>query len=766
MKFLIDIESSGLLGDGLDYSSLPYKLKESYRIWCIVIRNISTGTIVSFRAQECTRANIEKALEGCTELIGHNIINFDLPVLKFYMGFDYLLGYPGQPSYLFGKECIFTDTLLWSKLLHADRYGGHSLAAWGKRMGNNKGDFNDWSKFSEEMLEYCIQDTSVNVDVYHALIKEQGKHDWSEPYFMELKLADLTLKQELFGFAFDKEKARKNIEELSAMMQTIQAKVNPLLPVKMMTKSELSTYTLPKVRFKKNGEMSSHMQKFLDKHQAVINADMTAFEYEGKTYVIAETEYLINSKPASVEDIDVVKKYLLDMGWTPADIKERDLCKKPDKSEKTREEIVSAIERYVNQTETSLFRDLRLEFLECEFDDLKDMLLGRIQGTKPIYVPTNPRLTIGQEKEICPNLVALGEKAEFVKDVVHYFTYRHRKNSIAGGIVLDGDEEDEPLTGFLSAVREDGRVPTPADTLGANTGRYRHRIICNIPRITSLYGAQMRGLFGCGKGLYQLGYDFSSLEARVMGHYVIPYKDGDALAEALVALKPNDIHSLNAKKLGIKRDSAKNFSYASIYGAQPKKLAKMLAVSEQEAKRLFTAYWEAVPALKELKDKLEKVWEKSGKKHILGLDGRILSTRSKHSLINVLFQSGGAIAAKWSAVYLAQELEEAGILGNPFEDTLQEHKVWWLIHMHDEQQLGVHPALMQVKNYSDDAAAEAARIEGCSSIGHGSKGTYMGFKTKPVECIEAGIARANAKLNLRVTLGYEWSTGLTWEACH
>jgi len=32
---------------------------------------------------------------------------------------------------------------------------------------------------------------------------------------------------------------------------------------------------------------------------------------------------------------------------------------------------------------------------------------------------------------------------------------------------------------------------------------------------------------------------------------------------------------LNAKKLGIDRNAAKSFSYAAIYGAQPKKLAKM-----------------------------------------------------------------------------------------------------------------------------------------------------------------------------------------------
>jgi len=276
----------------------------------------------------------------------------------------------------------------------------------------------------------------------------------------------------------------------------------------------------------------------------------------------------------------------------------------------------------------------------------------------------------------------------------------------------------------------------------------------------------MRNLFGAGKGLWQLGYDFASLEARVMGHYVLPYTDGEELAISLIAEKPNDIHSINARKLGIDRNSAKSFSYAAIYGAQPKKLAKMLGISLEEAKVLFNNYWDAVPALKELKEDLEKAWVSRDKKHIKGLDGRLLSTRSKHSLINVLFQSGGAIAAKWSAVRLAQAMEERGILGDPFINDKTEAKVWWLIHMHDEQQMACHPSLMQVKSFATDDEAKAALCEGSSAIGHGSKGPYIGFKTQPVECIDIGIKQAVKELDLRVDLGFEWIPGSSWGQCH
>lgn len=763
MKGLIDIESSDLLQRGLDYSQLPFKLKPSYKIWCIVIRNIGTDEVTSLVLADCTKAKLKKALEGYTEIVGHNIVGFDLPVLSLFGLLDYTVGYPDQPCTLFGKEVEITDTLIWSKLLDPDRRGGHSLEEWGKRLGNFKKHFDDFSKYTPEMLEYCIQDTSTNVSVYKKLMQEKGSHPWDRPYQMERKLVDLTLKQELFGFDFNMELALKNLDELDQFMQERAERVNPILPRKKLTQTKLKNFEAPKNQFKMNGELSAHMVKFIEKHNCKVDLEKRTLEYKGKTFKLPLTEPLETTEEATIDDIDVVKGYLLELGWVPSEVKERDLVKNADKSTKTPEQIVEAIERYLKQTDGSLFEELRCDSLNVTKRQLRAYLMGKIDGTKPIYVPTTPKLQVGVEKEICPNLEVLGEKAEFVKDVCEYFTYRHRRNSIAGGTL---DEDGEPLTGFISAVREDGRVPTPADTLGANTGRYRHKIVCNIPRVTSLYGEMMRSLFGCGSGLYQLGYDFASLEARIQGHYCIPYKDGKALADALIAEKPNDIHSVNARKLGIDRSSAKSFSYATMYGAQPKKLAKMLGISEAEAKHLFEQYWEAVIALKELKEKLEKHWTANDKKWVQGIDGRKIMSRSKHSLINVLFQSGGAIFAKWVTVLLAQFLDERGLLGDPLRDTIEDVRVWMMISMHDEQQMAVHPSLLKIKNFKDDEEAKANMEEGCSAIGHGSKGSYLAYRTVPIEGIEYAIEKASELLKIRVKMGFEYIAGKHWGQCH
>ena len=192
----------------------------------------------------------------------------------------------------------------------------------------------------------------------------------------------------------------------------------------------------------------------------------------------------------------------------------------------------------------------------------------------------------------------------------------------------------------------------------------------------------MRSLFGAGPGLAQFGFDFASLEARIMAHYIMLFAGGPELAESLLAEKPNDVHTINANKLGISRDNAKAITYACLYGAAAPKLQKMLGLSPSDAEAMWHAYWDAVPPLKELKEVLTTYWEATGKDYVLGIDGRKLRARSPHSLINLLFQGAGAIMAKWAVVRIAQRLEEQGLLGDPFLHSTTDVKVWPMIVYH------------------------------------------------------------------------------------
>ena len=149
-RLIFDIEADGLL----DTVS---------QCWCIVTLDIDTKEMKEYYSDGTGYTNHPlgglDALLQADLLIGHNIVGYDIPALtKLY-----------SPSEPWPKVL---DTLITSRFLWPERPWGHSLEAWGEHLGNKKGDFHDWSKFSTEMLEYCKQDVWVNYEIYKQLEKD------------------------------------------------------------------------------------------------------------------------------------------------------------------------------------------------------------------------------------------------------------------------------------------------------------------------------------------------------------------------------------------------------------------------------------------------------------------------------------------------------------------------------------------------------------------------------------------------------------------
>ena len=65
------------------------------------------------------------------------------------------------------------NKLLKAGTLPGKLFGSHSLEAWGYRLGNYKGDFKGpWDTFTQEMLDYCVQDVEVTASLYAKCINE------------------------------------------------------------------------------------------------------------------------------------------------------------------------------------------------------------------------------------------------------------------------------------------------------------------------------------------------------------------------------------------------------------------------------------------------------------------------------------------------------------------------------------------------------------------------------------------------------------------
>lgn len=125
------------------------------QIWCIVAVDTTTNELRSFDPNQ-----LEEGLEylkSATKLVGHNIIGYDLPVIKKLMGFDL------EP----GRKIV--DTLVLSRLFNPTREGGHGLESWGYRLKSPKIEHNEFDHFTPEMLKYCEQDVQLNFRVFNAL---------------------------------------------------------------------------------------------------------------------------------------------------------------------------------------------------------------------------------------------------------------------------------------------------------------------------------------------------------------------------------------------------------------------------------------------------------------------------------------------------------------------------------------------------------------------------------------------------------------------
>ena len=152
-EYIFDMECDGLRN-------------EATTIHCIVLKDIETGEVHQFHSD--TLIHGVNKLTRANQLIGHNIIDYDIPVLRKLLDFTT------------GAKIL--DTYKLSQLLQPERYGGHGLEAWGKRIGKHKPEHEDWSIFSQAMLHRCTEDVQINHEVYNILMQEAWEEITGVPY--------------------------------------------------------------------------------------------------------------------------------------------------------------------------------------------------------------------------------------------------------------------------------------------------------------------------------------------------------------------------------------------------------------------------------------------------------------------------------------------------------------------------------------------------------------------------------------------------------
>ena len=183
MRVVLDIETDNLI---------PSKVNN---VWCVVCKEVDNDNALQVFYGEGMRERFLVYASKITEVIGHNIIEFDLSVLSHCYDWNYT----GQ----------VTDTLILSRLLNVGRTGGHSLESWGIRLKFPKGNYNDFTKYTPEMLEYCKQDVELNAKVYLELRKviDRNQPSFDRAIKLEHDIQRVCLDMHDNGFAFDRRTA-------------------------------------------------------------------------------------------------------------------------------------------------------------------------------------------------------------------------------------------------------------------------------------------------------------------------------------------------------------------------------------------------------------------------------------------------------------------------------------------------------------------------------------------------------------------------------
>ena len=209
-----------------DIETDHYIPEEVKNVWCVVIKDHHTGKVSQYRPHQIRDA--VRHLKRSDVVIGHNCIQFDIPVLRMKYGYE-------------PKDKV-VDTLIMSRTQRPKRMSPpdcpnkkapHSVEAWGYRLGRGKVVHEDWTQFSEDMLHRCTEDVEIQYLIYEELMKEAKGEGWMPAHKLNMKLFTHLQRQEYNGWTVDIDHVDRCINQLNRWINMIDRSVVPLLPHKV-----------------------------------------------------------------------------------------------------------------------------------------------------------------------------------------------------------------------------------------------------------------------------------------------------------------------------------------------------------------------------------------------------------------------------------------------------------------------------------------------------------------------------------------------------
>lgn len=718
--YSFDIETNGLLPAVSKCHSL-------------VLINHDTKELHSFSSKNGDIQHGLKMLSEASIVFGHNIIGYDIPVLKHL--FPDWGGIKGlvRDTLVLAKMIWPLDVLKnldfprWRKgSLPGQLIGAHKLEAWGYRLGLQKGEYSatvkelskeytkhgdlsqipeeyhslattnekgepilfEWLEWNQPMQDYCEVDVQVTekllelIEGHLAGTTQAAKGiGWSSRSVeLEHRVWEHCLEQEGRGFGYDLDTAIKLTAELRNSEATIENKLKEVFGTWWQPLDDPKTGKLPaQDRSEKSKDLPTVTIKRFSKKtgkelKPYVGPPQIHYSKDAPFVRIKRTVFNAKSRQHLGSRLQEV------FGWEPLEFGGKNM----DQA-KVDETTIKGISE------------------DCLPADLKELILEYLVVVK----------TLGQ----------LSDGRKSWNDLVTNDGRIHGRVDPLGTISHRGAHKDPNL----------GQVPSVSikEIKDEETGKVIDSQI--IKGWKGGFGAECRSLFRPGNEAFvQTGTDASGLELRLLGHYLYDYDDGEFATR--VSTPGLDIHQENSKITGLSRADTKTTTYAFLYGAGNLKIGIGVGVKPEEIDELAGSgqaksyiHWlrrkklplpdkkilatimkgqqvkknflSGITGLKDMQNDLMTEAKANG--FILAIDGRKLAIRKPHATLNQALQGGGAIVCKEWLIIMDDLLRKEGLV--PDVDYGQ---MGWI---HDELQFEHRPGLEQLMA---DTSREAMKLTG------------------------------------------------------
>lgn len=577
MRIVLDIEANGL--------------ENPTKIWVIVCKDIDTGKYHIFRNlndDEEELSRFRRYWNNISLAIGHNLLGYDYPVLNRLCNIS-------VPDIC----AICVDTLVVSKMVDYSKQG-HSIEDYGEEFGLEKGKFTDFSKFSEEMVEYCKRDVDICYKIYLKYIRYIRDPLFLSSFRLEHSFQYKVVNSlETNGFSFDILKANKLLSKVLKELEVLDNDILLSFPPREVVVREFTP------RLTKHGTINKSSVPRTYHHRI--------HEFEaGKTYPLTKE---VPFNPSSHKQIITV---LNEAGWRPTD-----------------------------RTQTHIDNDReiqRLKYARNRTPEL-DLALQQCYAKQQSHIKTGWKVNE-------TNLATLPESAPPpARALAKRILLEARRRTLTEWLNLV--KEDGRIHGRFYGI---GAWTHRMAHQNPNTA--------NIPTGAKLYGDEMRKLWQAPRNRLLVGVDAEGIQLRIFAHYIDDPEFTEALVKGRKDDKtdPHSLNQRILGSVCRSRQAAKRCIYALLLGAGLGKIAEVLECSEAEAKealdRLLVRYtgWQKLK-----KDILPRDGERGW---FTGLDGRRVripgetAGARKHLAMSGYLQNGEAVVMKSASLKWIDKLKD------------------------------------------------------------------------------------------------------------